>query len=71
MPDDPRTTDGGATDATPHPGPLRRYTVARAERHAAMARQPWPEFLRDLGVRFLIAGAAVGAVLAVLWLLGG
>jgi hypothetical protein len=55
--------------AEPEPGRFRRYTVKRAEKQEAMARQTWPEFLRDLGIRFLIAGGVVLAVLAFLWLL--
>lgn len=46
----------------------RRFTLRRLERHAAMARMSWPDFWRDLGIRFLIAGTVVLVVIAGLWL---
>jgi hypothetical protein len=52
------------------PRAARRYTTNRLEKRAAMARQSWPEFWRDLGMRFLVAGAVVLFVLLVLWLVG-
>ena len=52
------------------PGRFRRYTVKRLEKRTAMAQQSWPEFWGDLGMRFLVAGAAVVVVLVIIWALG-
>ena len=63
----------GPRDIAPEPGVLgkvKRFSTARLEKRAAMARQTWPEFWGDLGIRFLVAGAVVLFVLLVLWLLG-
>ena len=52
------------------PGAARRYTTNRLEKRAAMARQSWPEFWRDLGMRFIVAIGAVLFVVLLIWLLG-
>ncbi len=52
------------------PRGARRYTTNRLEKRTAMARQSWPEFWRDLGMRFLVAIAAVLFVVLLIWLLG-
>lgn len=57
VPDDPKAPRG-----------LRRFTVKRAERHAAMAAQSWPDFFRDLGIRFAVAAAVVLVIAGALWL---
>jgi len=63
----------GPRDIAPEPGvpgKAKRFSTARLEKRAVLARQSWPEFWRDLGMRFLVAGAVVLVVLLVLWLLG-
>jgi hypothetical protein len=41
---------------------LGRFRAARSEKLAEMATLSWRDFWRDLGFRFLIAGAVVAVV---------
>ena len=64
-PDGPSDSSPGS----PPEGTPRRYRVRRADKRAAMAAQSWPEFLHDLGIRFLVVGAIVLVAVGLLWLL--
>jgi len=44
------------------PEGLGRYKTVRSERLAGVSHLSWREFWRDLGFRFLIAGAIVAVV---------
>jgi hypothetical protein len=44
------------------PEGLGRYKTIRSERLAGVSNLSWREFWRDLGFRFLIAGAIVAVV---------
>jgi hypothetical protein len=49
----------------------RSFTTRQAEHRAALVRQSWPDFLRDLAIRTAVIVAAVLVVLLVMWLTRG
>jgi len=51
------------------PEGLGRYKTVRSERLAGLSGLSWREFWRDLGFRFLIAGAIVAVVAVTIALL--
>jgi hypothetical protein len=57
--------------ADPDGTPRRTWTTRSAERRAALARQTWSDFLRDLAVRIAIVAAVVIVLAVVVWLLRG
>jgi hypothetical protein len=53
------------------PKPIRRFTTRQAEYRAALVKQPWPEFFRNLAVETAVVAALVLVTLLVIWLMRG
>jgi hypothetical protein len=57
--------------STPQRPSKSTFTTRQAERRAALVSQPWPDFLRDLAVRFAVVLAVIVVLTVVFWLIRG